>query len=61
MNESEPIKQDPYDDPDFQAIAANWIYLTPWQKKIIVWRASLIAIRTRAFRFLKKITGGKPQ
>lgn len=46
-------------DPDFETLSDAWVHLTPWQKKILTWRAILLSIRTRAFRFIQRITGGE--
>lgn len=52
------MNDDPLNDPAFRAA---WVHLTPFQKRVIVWRAILLSIRERAFRFIQRITGGSKQ
>jgi hypothetical protein len=42
-------------DPDFETLYEAWVHLTPWQKKMLVWRAWIESIRNRAFRFVQTI------
>lgn len=42
-------------DPDFETLSDAWVHLTPWQRKILTWRAILLSIRARAYRFIDSI------
>ncbi len=34
-------------DPDLQALMDNWPELTPWQRKLIVWRVTYCLLKHR--------------
>jgi hypothetical protein len=45
-------------DPNFEKLSEAWIHLTAFQKQMIVWRAWIMSIKNRAYRFIQKLTGG---
>lgn len=38
--------------------AVEWERLTPWQKRVIAWQFRLYLGRSRAWRFIRSLTGG---
>lgn len=42
-------------DPDFKTLSDAWIHLSPWQKKIFLWRVLLESIRARAARYVQSL------
>lgn len=42
-------------DPNFERIAEAWIHLTPWQKRLLVWRVWILSIKNRAYCFVNSI------